>query len=273
MEGISVMERRTEPVSISLRKVFGQHRCFTLIELLVVIAIIAILAGMLLPALNQARERARGISCTNNFKTIGTGFVFYFDDNNGCIPPYTGMVTSDASGPAWWKENPTYGLITQYITGNSNNAVLGGWGCKNGVLNVSKYRCPSRTAETRQGSEVLIGGIGMNNQLHWKANSPKNYRATTAKMPSRSMLLMERKITYGRCDFSVSYNFNELTGSTGETLADFPHSNQCNVLFLDGHVVMMKRNQIPDNKLRPSGNNAAYVSTFWSPFSFKNNNW
>lgn len=129
-------------------------KSFTLIELLIVIAIIAILAGMLLPALNKAREKGRSASCVNRMKQVGLAMNFYQDDNGGFVPilidPNTGkcwltMVT-DAKYLDTIREHnicPTLlamtTLHTQYIT--AINSCLNGNGA---YFKNSQARTPSR---------------------------------------------------------------------------------------------------------------------------------
>ena len=79
-----------------------RSRAFTLIELLVVIAIIAILASMLLPALNQARERARTVKCTGNLKQIMSAVDFYRNDNHGYFPVINAGGASNVTDKRWW---------------------------------------------------------------------------------------------------------------------------------------------------------------------------
>ena len=139
----------------------GKKKVFTIIELLVVIAIIAILAAMLLPALNKAREKAKAINCKNGLKQFGLAFRMYMDNNDDHLPAtYT----------------PNYRYWQVYI---------------NPYIAPDLFKCPA-------DEEPAFYGLGIGNDEYsytynrrWYAYNILGGKTTTFKSPTRCMILMD----------------------------------------------------------------------------------
>ncbi len=202
---------------------------FTLIELLVVIAIIAILAAMLLPALKQARNNARAISCVNLFGQLGKCTVQYVDDNQGYLMPYKNSGTGAAATDTKYAIgcDASKWLFRSYMP-PKNSAGIGRLGRNQKVR--SNIDCPAREFDVSlSGNTEYIFGI--NYKIAGQNKPPKVNRCS---QPSGTSILAE-------CHSTEAPQF----GATNRTLWFVQHQNRASVAYVDGHAGLLSGNKKP----------------------------
>ncbi len=211
------------------------RRSFTLIELLVVIAIIAILASMLLPALKNARESAKGVICLSNLKQCGSGFLFYANDYQGFLPKIN--AAGACLGNSLWYTNVL--ADGEYL---KTTVAVNNWGTTNGG---GILRCPN--VPSPKIRIVWMESYGVNQDHLVTYNSFTNL--SQIQRPSSLWL-------YGDCIVDDPSKIGQTgTPCTGPAVdcplcyswaaygrADARHGNgsSANVCMVDGHVEPLK---------------------------------
>lgn len=199
-----------------------KRKLFTLIELLVVIAIIAVLAGMLLPALSSARNKAKSVGCVNNLKEIGLAMINYSSEYNEWICP--AVMYKNTSSQYWYNRlaprNPS------------------AW--------KKILQCPSETEKysyTHYSVNVsIMGSIALSEPYRRKIHKLSAFKNPAA---AKTIVDNNKPNDYGFIyPTDVKYRHGPRPYETQTAEHKYNNANKANVLFLDGHVTPMSNAQL-----------------------------
>ncbi len=232
----------------------GNRFAFTLIELLVVIAIIAILAGLLLPALSKAKSKAHGVSCLGNMRQLMVGWKLYADDNEDRLPPnrdgfdvvlaFNPDARSETWVAGWLNFDPTHPDNTDIE--NLTQSLLGEYLSRNHKV----YKCPGDHSSVdvngktmlRVRSAAMNSYMGENRAYTTGFRKFFKYSQITEPSPSQAWVTIdEREDSINDGWFAVDMGGYDPTEPDTQSygLADFPasyHNGAGSVSFADGHA-------------------------------------